>query len=164
MQGAGQKILEFLATPSSIRYKGVKVNKIGLPMLLFEIFTPNAVSSALSKLKKDRYVYYDNNKLSLTKGGEIYYRKRSDKLRFFPSPFGNKAERDMLLIFDIPESHKTEREWFRRQLRAFDYIMIQRSVWVGPSPLPKEFKDYLKKIELVDTIKTFKLAKGYAKK
>lgn len=164
MKGAGQKILEFLATPSRIRYKGVEVNKIGLPMFLFEIFTPNAVSSALSKLKKDRYVYYENNKLSLTKGGEIYYRKRSDKLRFFSSQFTRKADKNLLLMFDIPESRKSEREWLRRQLRAFDYIMIQRSVWVGPSPLPKEFKEYLNKIELADTIQTFKLAKGYVKK
>ena len=39
--------------------------------------------------------------------------------------------------------------------------MIQRSVWVGPSPLPKEFMEYLKSIGLKDTIKTFKLEKGF---
>lgn len=39
--------------------------------------------------------------------------------------------------------------------------MIQRSVWVGPSPLPKEFLDYVKEIKLEDKFKTFKLSKGY---
>ncbi|MCX6717161.1 MAG: hypothetical protein NTU76_00605 [Candidatus Taylorbacteria bacterium] len=40
--------------------------------------------------------------------------------------------------------------------------MIQRSVWVGPSPLPKDFIDYVKSIGLRDKLKTFKLAKSYS--
>lgn len=39
--------------------------------------------------------------------------------------------------------------------------MIQRSVWVGPSPLPEEFLNYLKRIGLEKEFKTFKLAKSY---
>ena len=38
---------------------------------------------------------------------------------------------------------------------------VQKSTWVGPFPLPKEFKEYLKKIKLDKCIKTFKLAKPY---
>ncbi len=66
-------------------------------------------------------------------------------------------------MYDIPENKKKEREWFRRQLQKFDYIMIQRSVWVGPSPLPKEFLDYVKKIGLSGQMRTLKLAKPYSK-
>ncbi|MBK5215715.1 MAG: hypothetical protein JJE53_02830, partial [Candidatus Pacebacteria bacterium] len=40
-------------------------------------------------------------------------------------------------------------------------IMIQKSVWVGPSPLPKDFLLYLKEIEIGDDFKIFKLAKSY---
>jgi hypothetical protein len=39
--------------------------------------------------------------------------------------------------------------------------MIQKSVWVGPSPLPKEFLEYIEKIKIKDGLKIFKLAKGY---
>jgi hypothetical protein len=46
----------------------------------------------------------------------------------------------------------------------FDYIMIQKSVWVGPSPLPKEFVEYVKSINLQDSIKTFKLENSYKNK
>ena len=42
--------------------------------------------------------------------------------------------------------------------------MIQRSVWVGPSPLPKEFLDYVKTIGLQNYLKTFKLAEAYTGK
>ena len=42
--------------------------------------------------------------------------------------------------------------------------MIQKSVWVGPSPLPKYFLDYLKEIKIGNNFKTFKLVKSYIKK
>ena len=59
---------------------------------------------------------------------------------------------------------KKERDWFRRHLVRFGYIMIQKSVWVGPSPLPKDFLEYLNKIKIGDDFKTFKLARAYDEK
>ena len=67
-------------------------------------------------------------------------------------------------MFDIPEIKKVERNWLRWHLKKFNYIMIQKSVWVGPSPLPKEFLDYIKSIGLEDGIKIFKLARGFYNK
>lgn len=64
-------------------------------------------------------------------------------------------------MYDIPHHQKRERDWFRRQLVNFDYIMIQKSVWVGPSPLPRNFLNYLKEIKIGDSFRTFKLAKPY---
>jgi DNA-binding transcriptional regulator PaaX len=83
--------------------------------------------------------------------------------RSFIASFSKDAPKNLLLMYDIPEGRKKERDWFRRQLKNFDFIMIQRSVWVGPSPLPVEFLDYLKKIGLQKEFKTFKLAKAYIK-
>jgi len=74
------------------------------------------------------------------------------------------SPKDLLIVYDIEENKKKERDWFRRHLKRFHFIMIQRSVWVGPSPLPKEFSDYLKEIKLGDSLKTFKLARGYGEK
>lgn len=71
------------------------------------------------------------------------------------------SSKNLLLIYDIPEGRKKERDWFRRQLKNFDFAMIQRSVWVGPSPLPGDFLTYLKRIGLEKEFKTFKLAKSY---
>jgi len=64
-------------------------------------------------------------------------------------------------MYDIPSNMKKERDWFRRQLIKFDYEMVQRSVWVGPSPLPRSFLDYLREIGIENKFKTFKLAKPY---
>lgn len=82
-------------------------------------------------------------------------------LNSFVSNFKKDAPKNLLLIYDIPEGRKKERDWFRRQLKNFDFVMIQRSVWVGPSPLPTDFLAYLKSIDLQKEFKTFKLAKAY---
>ena len=93
--------------------------------------------------------------------------KKGDKkikrryLRSFLPNFQKDLPKNLLLMYDIPHSRKKERDWFRRQLKNFDFIMVQKSVWVGPSPLPKDFLDYLTRIGLRKEFKTFKLAKSY---
>jgi DNA-binding transcriptional regulator PaaX len=122
----------------SPKYKGIKVNRFGLPDL---------------KAKNNR----------IKKNG----RKRNFYLTSFTSSFESfkkDTPKNLLLIYDIPEAMKKERDWFRRQLKTFNFIMIQKSVWVGPSPLPKDFLDYLKRIGLEKQFKTFKLAKSYTEK
>jgi len=116
-------------------YKGIYVNSFGIP-----VKNPNFNN------KKD--------KINIT--------KRSYGLSF-NSDFSDNSPKDLVVIYDVPEEQKKERDWFRRHLKKFNYIMIQRSVWVGPSPLPKDFIAYVKSIGLKDKLKTFKLAKAYSK-
>lgn len=120
-----------------MRYKGMKVNTFGLPLL-------------------DKEQKFDRRKYSSRKRKFYYYA--------FPSYFDKQSPKNLIVMYDVTEDKKKERDWFRRQLKKFDYIMIQRSVWVGPSPLPKEFLDYVKEIGLQDHLKTFKLEKAYTGK
>jgi DNA-binding transcriptional regulator PaaX len=113
------------------RYRGMRVNLLGLPIS-----------------------QRNNNK-------KISHRKRSLYYVSFLSRFKKDAPKNLIVMYDIPHNLKKERDWFRRQLINFGYIMIQKSVWVGPSPLPKEFLDYLKEIKINNNFKTFKLAKSY---
>jgi len=114
-------------------YKGVKVNSLGFPIIFDD--------------KEHRYKK-DN-------------RKRKFYNISFHSNLKENANKNLLVMYDIPHEMKNERDWFRRQLKNFHFIMIQKSVWVGPSPLPKEFSDYVKRIGLKDKFKTFKLEKVY---
>ena len=82
----------------------------------------------------------------------------------FSSNLEKSSPQNLIIIYDIPENKKKERDWFRRHLKKFNYAMIQRSVWVGPSPLPKDFLEYVKSIGLKNKLKTFKLAKPYTGK
>lgn len=120
-----------------MRYKGMRVNAFGLPLLN-------------SEPKRDRKKYVN--------------RKRKFYYAAFSSPFTKESPKNLILMYDVVEEKKKERDWFRRQLINFGYTMIQRSVWVGPSPLPKEFLGYVKGIGLQSHLKTFKLAKVYTGK
>lgn len=143
------------------RYKGIPITVIGLPA--FASYHKGSIKNALSFLNRKDYISMSNGKIFLTQKGEKYYKKNTT-LKNFSTSVSKTASKNLIVMFDIPEAKKTEREWFRRQLRNFGYEMIQRSVWVGPSPLPVDFKTYTKTIGLEKMIKTFKLAKSYIEK
>jgi hypothetical protein len=114
-----------------LNYKGVRVNSFGLPILKI------------------------NNKEILGSSKKYF------QYKYFNSTFKKISPKNLIVMYDIPHEMKKERDWFRRHLKKFNYIMIQKSVWVGPSPLPKDFLDYVKSIKLLGQLKTFKLAKPY---
>jgi len=119
----------------TFKYKGVVVNSFGLSVLR-------------------------SNKGSVNKSG--VKGKRYFQHRHFTFNFPLNSPKDLIVMYDIPSDKRKERDWFRRQLQRFDYIMIQKSVWVGPSPLPKDFLNYVKSIGLLNKFKTMKLAKPYS--
>ncbi len=155
------QILELLNTKTGY-YKGIPVNILGLP--IFKNKNKYSVRNEYYSLCKEGYISTEDKNLVLTKKGKSFLKNEILKKEIFTSSFSKDAPKNLLVMYDIPEDKKTERDWFRRHLIRFGYVMIQRSVWVGLSPLPKEFMNYVKKIHLVDNLKTFKLAKGYSVK
>jgi DNA-binding transcriptional regulator PaaX len=115
-------------------YKGVPVNAIGIPIF---------------NLQKKPVARFPKNK------------NKSLYNYSFSSPFDKKHPKNLIVMYDIPHEFKKERDWLRRHLVKFEYVMIQKSVWVGPSPLPKEFLIYLKEINIGNNLKTFKLSKPF---
>jgi len=144
---------------TSLSYKGVRVNMFGIPK--FKNIRDGNLRSTLSYMKDRGLVSQDSCGWYATPAGKRYMRRKADSLLNFDFKFPKEAAKNLLVMFDIPETQKAEREWFRWHLKKFNYEMVQKSVWVGPSPLPKEFLEYLKKIKLKDKVKTFKLAKSY---
>mgnify|MGYP001567770419 CR=1 FL=1 len=144
---------------TTLYYKGIKVNLLGLPK--FENYSRNTISGSLAYMRKKGFLEYDEEKIKITRQGKEYIKRKFDSLKQFDYKFEKDAPKNLIVMFDIPETKKAEREWLRWHLKKFNYSMIQKSVWVGPSPLPKEFLEYVKKIGIQDGFKTFKLAKGY---
>lgn len=144
---------------TSFRYKGVSVNIFGIPK--FKNYSQNSLSGTLSNLRKAGLLEYVEDGLQVTPKGREYVKRKIDSLKQFDFKFEKDAPKNLIVMFDIPETKKAEREWLRWHLKKFNYSMIQKSVWVGPSPLPKEFLEYIEKINIKDGFKTFKLAKGY---
>ena len=114
------------------RYKGVTINSFGIPVDI----------TKKRRIKTDRV----RNLYNIS----------------FESDFEKSSPKNLIVLYDIPHNMKKERDWFRRHLKKFNYIMIQKSVWVGPSPLPKEFLNYVKSIGILNNLKTLKLAKPYS--
>lgn len=152
------EILEILNTPK-FYYKGVPVNAFFLPTL--GNYRKESVRNNFYNLNKNGYLEKSDGYFKINKKGEELLNKHKKEYFKNFNPIENNNPKNLLLLYDIPEDKKSERDWFRRTLIKFGFIMIQRSVWVGPSPLPKEFTDYVKSIGLKDSIKTFKLEKGY---
>ncbi len=160
-----REILNYLSDykkKSPLKYKGMRTGFLGLSD--FKYYKYQTLANRFSDLKKKGYIAEKNGNYFITyKGEEFLYSdvKRKEVLKIFNAISNDQSKRDLLIIYDIPENKKSERDWFRRQLKNLGFIMIQRSVWVGPSPLPKEFLEYVKEIKIGDNFKTFKLANGY---
>ncbi|OGI66261.1 hypothetical protein A3A95_02000 [Candidatus Nomurabacteria bacterium RIFCSPLOWO2_01_FULL_39_18] len=142
----------------SLNYKGSRVNLLGLPR--FKNYSQSSLRGTMSHLIKEKLVG-DCDGLYITPKGINYIKRKIDSLQQFDFQFDKDAPKNLIVMFDVPEPKKAEREWLRWHLKKFNYAMIQKSVWVGPSPLPKEFLDYIKSIGLREDLKTFKLARGY---
>ena len=144
---------------TELNYKGVKVNIFGIPR--FKKYKEGSIRNTIDRLKRNGVIEKELAGIVLSKYGKEYVRKKFDSLKQFDRPENISKDKNLLLMFDIPTEKKAHREWLRWHLKKFGYIMVQKSTWVGPSPLPKEFSDYIKEIKLDRCIKTFKLAKPY---
>ena len=156
-----KEVLKELAN-STIKYKGVSVNLFGIPK--FKNYSKRTLRSTVDRLAEKGMIEKELNGFVLTANGRKYLKRKEDSLKSFLKPAGINPDKNLLVMFDVPIAQKAEREWLRWHLKKFGYVMIQQSVWVGPSPLPKDFLSYLEEIKLKNCVKTFKLAKPYLTK
>jgi len=126
-------------------------------------------NSMLYKLKRDNLILKTDKKdnspaIKLTPKGRRYLsilRKREkNKLPEF-SYDNDKLVTDkfIIIIFDIPEKIRRKRNWLRSALNNLGLKMIQKSVWVGKTKLPKTFLDDVKNLNLVDFVEIFEITK-----
>ncbi len=143
-----------------LKYKGVSTRALFISVPWEK---RRSYSETLYRLHKHKLIDKELGNWVISKAGKDYFLNQKKLLTNFDSPFKKKAPKNLLLMFDVPESRSKERQWLRFHLKKFNYDMIQKSVWVGPSPLPPKFVSYLKEIKLNKCIKTFKLASPYKK-
>jgi DNA-binding transcriptional regulator PaaX len=120
-------------------------------------YKKQAVTTALSRMKKKGWIEGGNNEWKITKDG-IRVIKAKYRFDLLPSPFTKSDQKKTIVAFDIPETHRREREWLRNQLKTYHYVMIQKSLWQGPGPLPEEFTKHTKELQIDTCIKKFTLA------
>lgn len=115
----------------------------------------------LSQLKKRGLVTNKNGLWQITLAG----RKKKEQISSSPVRHIHyskipESDRKMIIAFDIPEANKAERHWLRIVLINLGFVMLQRSVWFGPAPLPDEFIKDIRVKKIHECLKFFEVKKG----
>jgi len=109
----------------------------------------------LSRLKKRGLVEDKKGIWAITEKGREFLK---NKIPHFGHLKTENKKKEMVVVFDIPELRRKQRNWLRSELMALNFIPLQKSVWLGPAPLPKEFIKYLSETNLLQYLKFFKAA------
>lgn len=112
----------------------------------------------VSKNSYDRNIYRLKEKgiLKINRGEIEIDKKKLNyfyKYRLIYSKLNSTSK--IILIFDIPEKERKTRNWLRKQIKLWGFSMIQKSVWLGTGPLPKEFTNRVKLLNVEKCIKVF---------
>jgi len=115
------------------------------------------INSTLERLEKKGLITKSKNNKEVSwvlndKGKQVVTNLKQFQLKL-PQSDG----RLRIFIFDIPEKIKKEREEIRRNLANYGYEMLQKSVWIGKSPLPRNFLEDLKAKNLISLIHLFEV-------
>jgi len=155
--GLTQEIIFFLSNnPGS--YKKLRQRLSG------NIYLSNLEEGRRNKKLYDTFYHLKRRGL-IENNGEIWkisekYKNRLKspeqlrKINFNPIA---KSSGQFLIMFDIPENKRRDREWLRRKLKQINFIMVQQSVWLGPAPLPKGFTPALKELKIMNHLKFFRV-------
>src|SRR3989338_3301735 len=127
----------------------------GLPSLDAKV-SENVFRVTLSRLKQKGLVENQNRIWNITHRGRAYLSRKQPRLPVHASPVLEKRHKNMIIAFDIPEREKKKRNWLRGELINLGFEMLQKSFWLGPSPLPKEFIHTLRDFKILPYIKFFK--------
>ncbi|OHB23941.1 MAG: hypothetical protein A3J67_00560 [Parcubacteria group bacterium RIFCSPHIGHO2_02_FULL_48_10b] len=99
------------------------------------------------------------NKWRLTDAGRQKFERLIQGAKFKIKKYEPlKENKSKIVIFDIPEKEKRKRQWLREQLLELDYIMLQKSVWIGKAKLPRELFSDLSTFNLLQHIHIFKVS------
>ena len=127
------------------------------PASFFEA-SGNTLRVTFSRLKKRGLVQNKSSEWKITERGRAYLDKIRSKFKL-PVHVSKKISpkpKNMIVVFDIPEAQKRKRAWLRTELSNLEFAMLQKSVWFGPTPLPKRFLKSLNQLRLIPYLKFFK--------
>lgn len=110
------------------------------------------VSVALSRMKKQDLVSMSGPKKKavwrITRKGKNHFQKIGRE-KFVLPPEDGKTR---IVMFDIPEKRKAERDWLRTELLSCDFSPLQKSVFMGMRPLPANLLKELRNRNLISYV------------
>ena len=117
----------------------------------------NSFQQHIYRLRRKGVIQVKGNVINVCRGDlqRFSLRRNSVMKDIFP----NRTEK-ILISFDIPETKKKVRDWLRNQIKYWDFEMIHKSLWLGYGPLPKEFDERLKQLDINKNVRVFKIIKA----
>ncbi|MDP3948074.1 MAG: hypothetical protein Q8Q41_05315 [bacterium] len=128
----------------------------------------NTLRVTLSRLKKNGLAEHSHGVWSGTKKGREYLKRYVARFRELAPALSERRRkgpmvvpsspqnRNMIIAFDIPERERRKRNWLRSELAIHDFMQLQKSVWMGPAPLPADFIRLLNELHLLPHMKFFR--------
>lgn len=119
-------------------------------------FKKNVIEVNLARLKQAGLIgKLENKKIYyLTPKGEELVVFIKDRYSILEKPWDGKIR---LVIFDIPEDKRFEREWLRQELLLLQYKLLQKSVYIGKSLIPDDLYQELIKKGIFEDVHIFTL-------
>lgn len=114
----------------------------------------NVYYQNINRLKKRGILEDRDDTFCLSQKGKMFFQNSYKMVK--EKPLKNNK---VMIIFDIPETKRKVRTWIRNQIKEWDFKMIQKSVWIGYGPLPKEFTQRLKFLKVNDGVKVYNFRK-----
>ena len=114
----------------------------------------NSLRVTLSRLKKRGLVRNTSGVWEITSEGLEFLKNFGLKICHIPKRL-ERGPKNMIVIFDIPETKERARAWLRIELKHLGFVMLQKSAWFGPAPLPKEFIKSLRRLNILSCLKFF---------
>ena len=81
------------------------------------------------------------------------------ELKETPATAHTEGARWIIIIFDIPEKKRSQRDWVRKTLTTMGFSMMQKSVWIGRAVLPRIFIETLAQKEIMSCVEILEITK-----
>ena len=115
--------------------------------------------ATLCNLKKQGLIERDGFWWHITEKGKKYLQNKLVKClppHLKHSRAAVPKQKSMIIMFDIPEKLHRKRDWLRDELVQLGFVMLQKSVWFGPSPLPEDFAKKVQELSILRYLKFFR--------
>jgi DNA-binding PadR family transcriptional regulator len=118
------------------------------------VAAPNATQGLQFLLKKSKKkdLNYQRVMTELKRQGLVHITQNGDRLHYTVTPAGVHRLQQLMLdeikieipkkwdkrwrvvSFDVPVTHSKQRMAFTQRLRGFNFMMLQKSIWIHPAP------------------------------
>lgn len=117
----------------------------------FSKHSRDTVSVALSRMKSKKLVSVNGPKKKaiwrITQRGKNHFKSLKDETELPP-----EDGKTRVIMFDIPEDRRVDRNWLRAELLSCDYTLLQKSVFMGLRPLPAKLLEKLRDKKLISYV------------